>query len=183
MTTADHDLEWNDRLQDWLDGDLAADERAAVEAHLSACDACKEQLALLRTLDASLIAAAPRLSLDESFDARLFERISSVDETRRAADRERVRQELEADLTKLARDWRHTLAIVLPSVLAGIVLAFGLAAYFDTAEWMQAFTARSAGEIGVLNATHLHLLLTSAVGAVTGYVIARWLTPSASLRL
>ncbi|NLG77159.1 MAG: hypothetical protein GX535_13065 [Xanthomonadaceae bacterium] len=182
MTAADHDLEWNDRLQDWLDGDLAADERTAVEAHVGACDACKEQLALLRTLDASLVAALPRLALDESFDARLFERISSVDEARRAADRARVRQELEADLTKLARDWRHTLAIVIPSVLAGIALAFGLAAYFDTAEWAQTLTARGAGEIGAINATHLHLLLTSAIGAATGYVIARWLTPSASLR-
>lgn len=179
MTTSDHDLDWNERLQDWLDGDLAAGEQAQVEAHVDSCNACQEQLAALKAVDEALVAAAPRLTLDEDFDARLFAQISSDDEARRAAARERVQQELEAGLTRLARDWRRTLAIIIPGVLAGIALAFGLAEYFDTAEWVQSMTARSAGEIGMLNAMHLHALLTSAIGAATGYLVARWLTNAA----
>lgn len=176
MTTRDHDLEWSERLQDWLDGDLAPDERAVVEAHADSCDTCREQLAALRALDDALAAAASHPSLDERFDARLFAHIASDDEARRAAAREQLQQEIEAGLAKLARDWRRTLGLIIPSVLAGIALAFGLATYFDTAEWVQSMTAQSSGEIGTLNAMHLHLLLTSAIGAATGYVIARWLS-------
>lgn len=179
MTTRDHDLEWSERLQDWLDGELAPDERAFVEAHTESCDACRKHLAALSALDGALAAAAPRMSLDESFDARLFAHIASDDEARRAAAREQLQQEIEAGFAKLARDWRRTLGLIIPSVLAGIALAFGLAAYFGTAEWVQSMTAQSAGEIGVLNAMHLHVLLTSAIGAATGYVVARWLADAA----
>ena len=32
--------EWTDRLSDYLDGELSADERGAVEAHLRGCGSC-----------------------------------------------------------------------------------------------------------------------------------------------
>lgn len=175
MTTSDHDLEWGERLQDWLDGDLAPEEQAQLEAHLDTCAECQSQLEALKAVDEALVAAAPRLKLDESFDARLFAEISSDDEARRAAARERVQKELEAGLTSLARDWRRTLAIIIPGVLAGIALAFGLAEYFGTADWVQSITARGAGEIGALNASYVHAIATSAIGAATGYLVAKWL--------
>jgi anti-sigma factor RsiW len=177
MTTSNHDLDWNEQLQDWLDGELTHEERARVEAHIESCPSCQQQLAVLKSLDDALVHAAPRLSLDQDFDARLFAQIESDDEARRAAARERVRQELEQGLTKLTRDWRRTLATIIPSVLAGVAIAFGLAEYFDTAAWARSMMAESAGEIGAINAMHLHTILTSAIGAATGYVIARWLTP------
>lgn len=179
MTTSEHDLDWNEQLQDWLDGELTAEERSRVEAHIQSCAECQEQVAALKSLDDALTAAAPRLSLDREFDARLFAQIESDDEARRAAARERVKKELEAGLTNLARDWRRTLATIIPSVLAGVAIAFGLAAYFDTAEWVQSIMAQSAGEIGTQNATYLHTIITSAIGAATGYVIARWVTTAA----
>jgi anti-sigma factor RsiW len=40
--------QWTDRLSEYLDGDLAEAETAALEAHLDACTACKETLAGLR---------------------------------------------------------------------------------------------------------------------------------------
>jgi len=40
--------QWTDRLSEYLDGDLAEPERAALEAHLATCGACAEALAGLR---------------------------------------------------------------------------------------------------------------------------------------
>lgn len=47
MKMHDH---WQDRLSEYLDGDLAADDRAALEEHLDACDDCRTTLVELRTL-------------------------------------------------------------------------------------------------------------------------------------
>jgi anti-sigma factor RsiW len=177
MTKIEHDFEWNDRLQDLVDGDLSPEEHAAIEAHVESCAVCANQLAALRALDAELREATPRLALDAAFDERLFARIDSADEARLAKERQRLKDELESDLANLTREWRRTLAIIVPSVLAGIALAFGLAEYFGTAEWMQSLTAQSAGEIGTANAAYLHIVLTSAFGAAVGYTVARWLAP------
>jgi predicted anti-sigma-YlaC factor YlaD len=40
--------QWNERLSEYLDGDLPAADRAALEAHLAACGECTETLASLR---------------------------------------------------------------------------------------------------------------------------------------
>jgi hypothetical protein len=42
--------QWTDRLSEYLDGDLAEPEKAALEAHLTACAACSETLAGLRRI-------------------------------------------------------------------------------------------------------------------------------------
>jgi predicted anti-sigma-YlaC factor YlaD len=42
------------RLSAWLDGELAAEERRRVAAHLEVCEACSRELALLTRLDAAL---------------------------------------------------------------------------------------------------------------------------------
>jgi anti-sigma-K factor RskA len=47
---------WTDRLSDYIDGDLTADERAACEAHLGSCAECRAVLEELR----SVIADATR---------------------------------------------------------------------------------------------------------------------------
>lgn len=41
---------WMERLSEYLDGDLAGAERAALEAHLEACDACRTVLEELRAV-------------------------------------------------------------------------------------------------------------------------------------
>ncbi len=41
---------WTDRLSEYLDGDLAAPERAELETHLSLCEECAEALEGLRTV-------------------------------------------------------------------------------------------------------------------------------------
>lgn len=47
------------RLHDYADATLAADERAAVDAHLATCADCRAELARITTL-AGLVAASPR---------------------------------------------------------------------------------------------------------------------------
>jgi anti-sigma factor RsiW len=42
--------QWTDRLSEYLDGDLAEVENAALEAHLVTCGACRETLAGLRRI-------------------------------------------------------------------------------------------------------------------------------------
>lgn len=42
--------QWTDRLSEYLDGDLAEPEQAALEAHLATCAACSDALAGLRRI-------------------------------------------------------------------------------------------------------------------------------------
>ena len=66
--------EWTDRLSDYLDGELPADERYAVESHLAGCDECAAVLEDLRRVVAraqSLPPRPPRADLWDSVSARI----------------------------------------------------------------------------------------------------------------
>jgi anti-sigma factor RsiW len=169
-----HLAEWNDRLQDWLDGDLSASETAALQAHMADCELCRARAEELRTLDFDLANAAPRLTLDAAFDSRLFAQIDEIDESKRAEARRRVEQELQQDLQALARGWRRTLLFILPGVVAGVALAFGLASWLSDATVMQQLVSESA-KLGSSNSGQVHLIATTVLGAGLGGMIARWL--------
>jgi anti-sigma factor RsiW len=171
---SEHRLEWNDRLQDWLDGDLSASEAAALQAHMTDCDLCRARAQELQELDRSLKSAAPRLELDAAFDARLFAQIDAIDESKRAEARRRVEQELQRDLQALARGWRRALLFIVPGVVAGIVLAFGLSSWLNDASVMQALVTESA-RLGSGNSGLVHVIATAVLGAGLGGMIARWL--------
>ncbi|HEX6104331.1 MAG TPA: zf-HC2 domain-containing protein [Gemmatimonadales bacterium] len=51
---------WSDRLSEYLDGDLAAEDRTALEAHLERCAECRETLASLRRVVTRARAMADR---------------------------------------------------------------------------------------------------------------------------
>jgi anti-sigma factor RsiW len=171
----DHDLLWNDRLQDWLDGDLPSAEVAEFEAHLAGCVDCQQLLGELHRLDASLQAEAPQMQLDQAFDARLFAQIDAIDETQRASARAVAEQEFQANLRNLARGWRRTLGFVLPGILGGIALAFAVTAWFDGSGLTGTVVAQGAGELGRFGANYTHMILTSIIGAGIGAGLARWL--------
>ena len=121
--TREHQLAWNDRLQDWLDGDLDAADAAALQAHMADCALCRARAAELQELDGKLRSAAPRLALDDAFDAKIFAQIDAIDDSQRAAARHRLEQELQQNLQTLARGWRRALLFVVPGVIAGVALA------------------------------------------------------------
>jgi len=59
------------RLQEYLDGALSPGQAQAVEAHLTRCAACREELALLRQVDEAL-AAWPVLAEPADFTVRVM---------------------------------------------------------------------------------------------------------------
>jgi anti-sigma factor RsiW len=170
----DHHLEWNDRLQDWLDGDLSATDEAALQAHMADCVLCRARAEELRELDFNLSTAAPRLALDTAFDARLFAQIDAIDDSKRAEARQRLEQELQQNLQALARGWRRSLLVIVPGAIAGVALAFGLASWLNDASLMQTLVAESA-RLGSENSGSVHLIATTLLGASLGGAIARWL--------
>lgn len=169
-----HLSEWNDRLQDWLDGDLSASEAAALQAHLADCELCRARAEELRELDFNLASDSPRLALDDEFDAKLFAQIDAIDESKRADARRRVEQELHENLQTLARGWRRALLFILPGVVAGVALALGLASWLSDADVMQQLVSESA-KLGSNNSGLVHLIVTTVLGAGLGGMIARWL--------
>ena len=68
-----------------------------------------------RQLDRSLRSAAPRLALDDAFDAKLFAQIDAIDDSKRAEARQRIEQELQQNLQALARGWRRALLFIVPA--------------------------------------------------------------------
>jgi anti-sigma factor RsiW len=171
----EHLLEWNDALQDAVDGVLTPAVRATLEVHLQSCEICQEQLAELERVDGELVTASPRLTLDDAFERRLFAKIDSSDERARAAKRRQAQREIERARQALARDWRRNLVIVVPSIIAGIVLAYFLSTYFGSSEFMRALIAEGTAGLGHDAAGIVRIAVTSVIGAGIGLTIARWL--------
>ena len=93
--------EVRERLSAWLDGELAAEERQQVAAHLEVCPGCQEEMAVLSRLDAALG------TLEVPLPAQLSQRV---------LDRLRPRR----------RYWWQSLAMAA-SLILGIVLGGTLA--------------------------------------------------------
>ena len=171
----EHELAWNERLQDWLDGDLNAADEAALQAHLADCAMCRARADELQALDESLQIASPRLALDDAFDAQLFAQIEAIDDSKRAAQRQHLEQELQQNLQALKRGWRRALLFVVPGVIAGVALAFALAVWLSDAGVMRTLIVQSAAEFGSNNSSQVQLIVMTLLGAGLGGTLARWL--------
>jgi anti-sigma factor RsiW len=75
--------EWTDQLSDYLDGELSADERTAVDAHLAGCTSCAAVLNDLKRVVARAASAAvrpPQADLWAGIAARIEPRATSASE-------------------------------------------------------------------------------------------------------
>jgi len=63
------------RIIDWLDGELAAVERQIVENHVGACAACRNFAEELKSLDAVLVSTIQRPVLPENFKSKMLRRV------------------------------------------------------------------------------------------------------------
>lgn len=84
---------WTDRLSEYLDGELAAPERSALEAHLQECAGCRRTVAELEHVVAAARAAtdaAPARDLWAGIQARIAPRAAVVPIDSRRALRRRM---------------------------------------------------------------------------------------------
>lgn len=170
-----HSQEWDGRLQDWLDGELNAAESAVFEAHLSSCGECQQTVEALENLDEALVEATPRMELNQAFDQRLFAQIEAFDESKRVEARRRLEEEWQQQLSALSRNWKRTLAIVIPGVIAGIAFAFAVLAWLDSTGITNNLVAQGSAELGSGATDLLRVGLTCFIGAGLGMAVAPWL--------
>lgn len=170
-----HSEEWDGRLQDWLDGELNTAESAVFEAHLAGCGECQQTVEALEKLDAGLVAATPPMELNAAFDQRLFEQIEAIDDSKRAEARRRLEREWQEQMHVLSRNWKRTLAFVIPGVIAGIALAFAVMAWLDSSGVTSNLVAQGSAELGSGSTDMLRMGITGLVGAALGMAVAPWL--------
>jgi anti-sigma factor RsiW len=167
-----HDSVWNDRLQDLLDGDVSAGERAAIESHLATCARCRSHHAQLKRLDANLTTQLAAPALDASFDCQVFARIEALDARARAQAQRQAERELQENLRLLARAWRRGLAFVLGGAVAGVALAFAIATWADAAGMPEKLLGFATG-FGLENTDGLSAVVLAMLGAGIG--VSGWL--------
>jgi anti-sigma factor RsiW len=167
--------QWDDALQDWLDGELNDAESAAFEAHLAACGLCQRSLPEFEELDEALVESAPQLELDARFDQALLAQIDAIDESKRIEARRRLEQEWQQQMQSLSRNWRRTLAFVIPGIIGGIVLAMALMSWLDSSGITSNLVAQGAAELGGRSIDYLRLGITAVVGGALGMLVAPWL--------
>ncbi len=175
MKQPDDHAQWDDALQEWLDGELNDADSAAFEAHLGSCGLCQRSLPEFEALDEALVEASPPPELSAGFDQKLFAQIDAIDESKRLEARRRLELEWQQQMQSLTRNWRRTLAFVIPGIIGGIVLAVALMSWLDSSGITSNLVAQGAAELGGRSIDYLRLGITAVVGAAFGMVVAPWL--------
>jgi anti-sigma factor RsiW len=169
-----HDLEWNDRLQDLLDGDVAGPDRAVLETHVAGCARCRAQFAKLKKMDALLHARIDEPVLSPAFDQQVYARINALDTQARDRARRRIDRELQENLELLSQGRRRGLLSMLGGAVAGVALAFALITWADQTGIANAVVG-AASRVGAGQPGVLHTLVTIVIGATIGAAVSRWL--------
>lgn len=120
--SADH-FEWDERLQDWIDGDLDPAASAVLETHLAGCAACQARLQAFRAVDVTLSGSLARQTLPASFDRTVLAHIDGAAKAGRVAARARLEQAWEAEIGAFSRQWRTAFrSMILNALLVTALL-------------------------------------------------------------
>jgi len=117
-----HLAQWQDRIQDSIDGALSAVELAEIHAHLATCVLCATEQKRLLAMDAQMRKAfATAAILPANFDQRLFASIALLEQDKRALARHCEQQEYEAQRVQLRSRWRELVRFHLGNLIGGVV--------------------------------------------------------------
>jgi len=112
-----------EQLQEYLDGQLSPGQAQAIQAHLDACAACREELALLRQVDAAL-ATVPLLEESAHFTTRIMAQLGA---TGTKSPQGRTRQTSPAFLPAFRLRWEDAaVSFAFAGVMMAVLLAFSL---------------------------------------------------------
>jgi anti-sigma factor RsiW len=173
-----HEAEWTQRLEEWRDGSADAADAAAIESHLPDCKECRDYLTALESIDAALSASLVAPALSAEFDRKLWSRIDSGNDIQRALAKQQVQDELRQNLAALEHRWRLKLALIIPGVLAGILLAFWLVSLVSAAAWFTPLFTLVQQQLGPATGQLVQTIATGLLGGAIGLLITQWITPA-----
>lgn len=171
-----HDFEWNDRLQDLIDGDVVGSARATIETHVGSCKRCRTQFNRLKKLDALLQAQVERPDPGAGFDSQVFARIDAFDAQAREAARRRIDREFKDNLERLTNDSRRRLFGVAGGATAGASLVVALIGWMNQTGVANALAGAASNSVGGGHTGTLHTFVMLAIGASVGALVSRWVT-------
>jgi hypothetical protein len=119
--------DWEEKLQDWIDGDLESHQVTLLIDHVASCQSCSALIGALRTLDASLVVQIVQPTPGVKFDRRLLARIAAAEIVVRPIGRARVEKELKDQLTALSHQQRRRWGAAILNALAGAAVVMALA--------------------------------------------------------
>jgi anti-sigma factor RsiW len=172
------------KLAEYVDGQLPAGSRRAVEAHLAACARCRAELALLREVDEAL-ATWPVLAEPDGLTARVMAGIRAGET--KAASRSRLTLRV---LPHLRVRWQD--AVLGLALALTVVVLFVSARYTRTAgmvEWMaldlyarrSLSTIERAWYIARTDAGHVRANIGHIFGWVSGGIVLVAATATAAV--
>jgi tetratricopeptide (TPR) repeat protein len=147
---SDHTMHdpWTDRLSEYLDGELAAGERGALEAHLVACEICRNVLDELRAVIARAGALEDRPPAGDLW-AGIARRIGAGEAGARVIDLDAARRDLDPRRDGVARPLQVRWPVLAAAAAALMVVSAGGGWWLGT----RALGTRLAGPPGEQAAT------------------------------
>jgi anti-sigma factor RsiW len=130
VSEAPEHCDWEERLQDWIDGDLDSAQLAAVDEHIASCISCRARMNPLQAVDAALSRSLSQSTLDESFDRKVLERIASAAKTDRVAARARIEREWQDQIAALSDQWRNVWKAIILNAVATVAVVIALTTAF-----------------------------------------------------
>lgn len=175
-----HSNQWHDRIQDAIDSAPGPVDAKSLDeelrAHIEGCEHCRNELARLSAMHERLsreFVNAPQLS--EDFSARLFARIESTEEQRRAA-KLHAEHEFRRRAGAFDLDWRGFFQRHLGSIVATLTV-FGalLAAMSSTLSGAKGWFSTTLSNVPFVSGFVALPLSLAAISASAAGITIWWL--------